>query len=105
MAFGKFLDRRRLFSWLVVPPIAAWLTVPHFMEIISQAPASTFGRNFFLGCTLGIGGIMYGLGMRYLGISLGNSVLFGFTSAFGALAHLYIIIFFPRGSRLASLIC
>jgi L-rhamnose-H+ transport protein len=33
----------------------------------------------------GIGGLMYGLGMRYLGMSLGNSVLLGFTSAFGAL--------------------
>jgi len=30
--------------------------------------------------------LMYGLGMRYLGMSLGNSVLLGFTSAFGALA-------------------
>ena len=29
---------------------------------------------------------MYGLGMRYLGMSLGNSVMLGFTSAFGALA-------------------
>ena len=28
---------------------------------------------------------MYGLGMRYLGMSLGNSVLLGFTSVFGAL--------------------
>jgi L-rhamnose-H+ transport protein len=33
----------------------------------------------------GIGGLTYGLGMRYLGMSLGNSVLLGFTSAFGAL--------------------
>jgi L-rhamnose-H+ transport protein len=75
-----------LFSWLIVPPIAAWLTIPHFAEIISNTPASTFGWTFFWGVLWGIGGLMYGLGMRYLGMSLGNSVLLGFTSAFGALA-------------------
>jgi L-rhamnose-H+ transport protein len=74
-----------LFSWLIIPPLAAWLTVPHFTEIIAQASFSTFGWTFFWGILWGVGGLMYGLGMRYLGMSLGNSVLLGFTSAFGAL--------------------
>ncbi|MDP4148608.1 MAG: L-rhamnose/proton symporter RhaT [Bacteroidota bacterium] len=74
-----------LFSWLIVPPLAAWLTVPHFAEIISLTSASTFWWTYFWGVLWGVGGLMYGLGMRYLGMSLGNSVLLGFTSAFGAL--------------------
>ncbi len=74
-----------LFSWLIVPPLAAWLTVPNFADIIADTPSSTFGWTFFWGLLWGIGGLMYGLGMRYLGLSLGNSVLLGFTSAFGAL--------------------
>ncbi|MEO5783012.1 MAG: L-rhamnose/proton symporter RhaT [Ginsengibacter sp.] len=74
-----------LFSWLIVPPIAAWLTVPHFTDIIAQTSASTFWWTYFWGLMWGIGGLMYGLGMRYLGLSLGNSVLLGFTAAFGAL--------------------
>lgn len=74
-----------IFSWLIIPPLAAWLTVPHFTEIISQASPATLGWTFFWGILWGIGGLMYGLGMRYLGMSLGNSVLLGFTSAFGAL--------------------
>ena len=74
-----------LFSWLIVPPIAAWLTVPGFGDIIKQTDASTFWWTYFWGVLWGIGGLMYGLGMRYLGMSLGNSVLLGFTSAFGAL--------------------
>jgi L-rhamnose-H+ transport protein len=74
-----------LFSWLIVPPLAAWLTVPHFTEIIAQASAATFGWTFFWGLLWGVGGLLYGLGVRYLGMSLGNSVLLGFTSAFGAL--------------------
>ena len=74
-----------LFSWLIIPPIAAWLTVPGFANIISQTSSSTFWWTYFWGLLWGIGGLMYGLGMRYLGMSLGNSVLLGFTSAFGAL--------------------
>ncbi|HEV9038171.1 MAG TPA: L-rhamnose/proton symporter RhaT [Puia sp.] len=74
-----------LFSWLIVPPLAAWLTIPHFSDIIAQAGASTFWWTYFWGVLWGVGGLMYGLGMRYLGMSLGNSVLLGFTSAFGAL--------------------
>jgi L-rhamnose-H+ transport protein len=74
-----------LFSWLIIPPLAAYITVPHFTEIISGIAASTFWWTYFWGLLWGVGGLMYGLGMRYLGMSLGNSVLLGFTSAFGAL--------------------
>jgi L-rhamnose-H+ transport protein len=74
-----------LFSWLIVPPLAAWLTVPGFAEMISGASASAFWWTYVWGLLSGIGGLLYGLGMRYLGMSLGNSVLLGFTAAFGAL--------------------
>ncbi|MBL0743451.1 L-rhamnose/proton symporter RhaT [Chryseolinea lacunae] len=74
-----------LFSWLLIPPFAAWLTVPHFSDIISSASSSTFWWTYFWGILWGIGGLTYGLGMRYLGMSLGNSVLLGFTSAFGSI--------------------
>ncbi|HEU4607614.1 MAG TPA: L-rhamnose/proton symporter RhaT [Chitinophagaceae bacterium] len=74
-----------IFSWLVVPPLAAWLTVPGFSEIISQTPASTIRYTVMFGILWGFGGLTYGLGVRYLGMSLGNSVVLGFCSAFGAL--------------------
>lgn len=74
-----------LFSWLFIPLIAAWLTVPDFVDIISKTSTVTIGWTFFWGILWGIGGLTYGLGMRYLGMSLGNSVLLGFTSIFGAL--------------------
>ena len=84
-----------LFSWLIIPPIAAWLTIPGFAEIISGATAATFWWTFFWGILWGIGGLTYGLGMRYLGLSLGNSVLLGFTSAFGALVPSIYYNFHP----------
>ena len=74
-----------LFSWLIVPPIAAYLTIPNFIEIISGTESSVQNFTFLMGLLWGIGGLTYGLGVRYLGMSLGNSVVLGFCSAFGAL--------------------
>lgn len=74
-----------LFSWLIVPPLAAWLTVPGFAEIISATPGSVIRYTLLFGVLWGFGGLTYGLGVRYLGMSLGNSVVLGFCSAFGAL--------------------
>jgi len=74
-----------LFSWLIVPPLAAWLTIPGFADIIRNTPGSIIGYTIMFGVLWGIGGLTYGLGVRYLGMSLGNSVVLGFCSAFGAL--------------------
>jgi L-rhamnose-H+ transport protein len=74
-----------LFSWLIVPPLAAWLTLPGFSDIISSASGSTLRYTILFGVLWGIGGLTYGLGVRYLGMSLGNSVVLGFCSAFGAI--------------------
>ena len=74
-----------LFSWLIVPPLAAWITVPGFAEIIAASSSHILFFTFFMGLLWGVGGLSYGLGVRYLGMSLGNSVVLGFCAAFGAI--------------------
>lgn len=74
-----------LFSWLIVPPIAAYLTIPGFAEIIAASSSQILFFTFVMGLLWGIGGLSYGLGVRYLGMSLGNSVVLGFCAAFGAI--------------------
>ena len=74
-----------LFSWMIVPFIAAWLTVPGLMAIIGSSPDEVVFWTYAMGFLWGIGGLTFGLGIRYLGVSLGQSVALGFTSAFGAL--------------------
>jgi L-rhamnose-H+ transport protein len=74
-----------LFSWLIVPPLAAALTVPAFASVIAATPSSVLALTYLMGVLWGIGGLTYGLGIRYLGMSLGNSVTLGYCAAFGAL--------------------
>ena len=74
-----------IFSWLIVPFAAAIITVPDFLEIIQATDQNTLFWTYFLGVLWGIGGLTFGLGLRYLGISLGQTVMLGLSSAFGAL--------------------
>jgi L-rhamnose-H+ transport protein len=55
------------------------------MDIIKSTSGSTIFWTYFMGVLWGIGGLTFGLAMRYLGLSLGMSVALGFTSAFGSL--------------------
>ena len=88
-----------LFSWLLVPPLAAYLTVPGFADIIHHAGSSTLGITFLFGVLWGIGGLTYGLGVRYLGMSLGNSIILGLTMVFGALIPSIFYNFFPKEGK------
>ena len=90
-----------LFSWLIVPPLAAWLTVPGFVDIIRQTDGGTLGWTFLMGVLWGIGGLTYGLGIRYLGMSLGNSVILGYCSVFGALVPSIYYNFFPATGKIS----
>ncbi|MEO8110358.1 MAG: L-rhamnose/proton symporter RhaT, partial [Ginsengibacter sp.] len=74
-----------LFSWLIVPPLAAWLTIPGFAEIIRGTGFSTLCYTFLFGLLWGIGGLTYGLGVRYLGVALGSSIILGLCMVFGSL--------------------
>eukprot|EP01042_Synura_sphagnicola_P036125 gene36125-46229_t len=52
-----------IFSWLVVPPVAAWITIPGFAEIIKNAGPAVLGWTYLMGLLWGIGGLTYGLGV------------------------------------------
>jgi L-rhamnose-H+ transport protein len=74
-----------IFSWLIVPFIAAYLTIPDFMGIIKNTDSNTIFWTYLLGVLWGIGGLTFGLSMRYLGMSLGMSIALSLCSVFGAL--------------------
>jgi L-rhamnose-H+ transport protein len=47
----------------------------------------------------GIGGLTYGLGVRYLGVSLGSTIILGLCAVFGALIPSVYYNFFPQKGK------
>ena len=88
-----------IFSWLIVPPLAAWLTIPNFWDIIGQSGSSVLFYTYLFGLLWGIGGLTYGLGVRYLGVSLGSSIILGLCMVFGALIPSVYYEFFPEAGK------
>ncbi len=72
-------------SWIIMPLIMGWIFVPDLFDTISNAPKSAVYYTFFFGLLWGIGGLTFGLSMRYLGLSLGYAIVLGFTTAFGTI--------------------
>ena len=67
-------------AWVIAPWIVALLTVPSLFSIISESPSNSFWLPVIFGVGWGIGGLTWGLSIRYLGIGLGNSLPLGLTS-------------------------
>jgi len=89
-----------LSAWLVVPMVFAALSVPALGEVLSGTSSQTLFITYGFGVLWGVGGLTFGLALRYLGISLGMAVALGLTAAFGTLVPpLYEGTF---GSLLAS---
>ncbi len=74
-------------AWLVAPWLFALLTVPPgtLMDILHDAPASAKWLTIMFGALWGVGGLSFGLSIRYLGIALGQSVVLGLAAAMGTL--------------------
>ena len=72
-------------SWILAPWIFAFITVPELGVIISETPTYAKLGAILFGALWGVGGLTFGLSMRYLGIALGQSIALGFCAAFGTL--------------------
>ncbi|VAW23121.1 L-rhamnose-proton symporter [hydrothermal vent metagenome] len=74
-------------AWIIAPWLFAFFTVPDgaLFDIISEAPSSAKWLAVLFGALWGIGGLTFGLSIRYLGVALGQSIALGFTAAFGTL--------------------
>jgi len=72
-------------SWIIVPWFIAWLLTRDLMTVLAAAPSKTLFWAFFFGLLWGVGGLTFGLTMRFLGLSLGMAVALGLCAAFGTL--------------------
>lgn len=74
-----------IFSWVFAPLVAVMLLVPGWWNILQSAPPESIAWSYLMGALWGIGGLTFGLSMRYLGMSLGMAIALGYCSAFGTL--------------------
>jgi L-rhamnose-H+ transport protein len=74
-----------LFSWIIAPWAVSLAILPSTVEILRDASGASLLWTFFFGVLWGVGGLTFGLTMRYLGIALGYAVALGLCAAFGTL--------------------
>ncbi|OLB97759.1 MAG: rhamnose/proton symporter RhaT [Acidobacteria bacterium 13_1_20CM_4_57_11] len=74
-----------IFSWIIAPWLLGLLITKDLGAVLSESPKITLFWTFFFGLLWGIGGLTFGLTMRYLGLSLGMAVVLGLCAAFGTL--------------------
>jgi L-rhamnose-H+ transport protein len=73
-------------AWIVAPTILGSIFVPNLYGIIRQVYATdpkSVMFAFLFGVLWGVGGITFGLAIRYLGIALGYAIALGLCAAFG----------------------
>jgi len=73
------------FSWIIAPWLLALTMTRDLNQVLHEAPSSAIFWAYFFGVLWGLGGLTFGLTMRYLGMSLGMAVALGYTAAFGTL--------------------
>jgi L-rhamnose-H+ transport protein len=73
------------FSWIIAPWILAVFMTRDLFAVLREAPASTLFWCYLFGVLWGLGGLTFGLTMRYLGMSLGMAMVLGYCAAFGTL--------------------
>jgi len=74
-----------VFSWIICPSVLAGCLTEDLAGELSRQSAGTLFWAYFFGLLWGVGGLTFGLAMRFLGLSLGMGVALGYCAAFGTL--------------------
>lgn len=77
-----------VFAWLILPLLGALLAVPaghSLCELFSPDNAFNIGMTVLFGVLWGVGGLTFGLSMRYLGVALGQSIALGTCAGLGTI--------------------
>ena len=96
-----------VFAWILFPQLGALLAVPaghSLTELFASSPSFNIWMTVFFGVLWGVGGLTFGLSMRYLGVALGQSIALGTCAGLGTIMGPVLLnIFFPELNALQSL--
>ena len=94
----KYMAPLKWESWWLVhvtvamvafPLIWALIVVPDLFEVIGAAPANAIFVAALFGFLWGVGGIMFGVSVPYIGLSLTMGIVMGLASSVGSLIPLF----------------
>ena len=96
-----------VFAWLVFPVLGALLAVPaghSLFDLFTAENSFNVWMTMLFGVLWGVGGLTFGLSMRYLGVALGQSIALGTCAGLGTIMGPVLLnIFFPELDALSSL--
>ena len=95
-----------VFAWLILPFFGAMLAVPsgHSFFELFDGYGFNVAMTMLFGVLWGVGGLTFGLSMRYLGVALGQSIALGTCAGLGTIMGPVLLnIFFPEMDALSSL--
>lgn len=96
-----------VFAWLLLPLLGAFLAVPagHTLgELFAQANTFNLWMTILFGVLWGVGGLTFGLSMRYLGVALGQSIALGTCAGLGTImGPVMLQWFYPERNPLQQL--
>ncbi len=74
-----------VFSWIIAPWVLASINTRDLFAVLGEAPFGVLVQAYIFGALWGVGGLTFGLTMRYLGMSLGMAVALGYCAVIGTL--------------------
>ena len=96
-----------IFAWLVFPILGATLAVPagySLFDLVTPDNGFNILMTMLFGVLWGVGGLTFGLSMRYLGVALGQSIALGTCAGLGTIMGPVLLnCFFPELNALESL--
>lgn len=106
-SWESFWLTQGVFAWLVFPFLGALLAVPSghsLCELFTADNSFNIWMTILFGVLWGVGGLTFGLSMRYLGVALGQSIALGTCAALGTiLGPVMLNIVFPNAGHLEKL--
>jgi L-rhamnose-H+ transport protein len=75
-------------AMLLFPWVWAFLVVPDLCGVLGNAPLDALGQGSLYGFLWGVGGIMFGVSVRYVGMSLTYGIVMGLAALMGSLIPL-----------------
>jgi len=78
-------------AYLLLPWALALLTVPHLKSALSATNSAAISRTFLLGLGWGVGALLMGLGVDYVGLALGFAVVLGLAASVGTMIPLLVL--------------